>query len=128
MFLQVFKIDPFKSGAVGGFEIDGRGDAGIKGLLPAGDAEAPFVPGFQTGKTVGWYRSGQVVAGCLGEFEELTGQHDTDGMEAAIFWAGAAETVAIETGHRFLAATLEFSSEDVGYHGGDGAALGLLIL
>src|SRR5205807_8159948 len=48
---QIFERDKFERGSVGGFEINRRSAVVIEGGFPAGNADAPFVAGFQSGKT-----------------------------------------------------------------------------
>lgn len=105
---EVFDGDEFEGAEVGGFEDDGWGVAGVEGLGPAADAEAPGVAGFQAGEVVFGARGGEVVAFEACEIEEVGGHDGADGVEAVIFGAGAAEAIAIEAGGWVGAAGLEW--------------------
>jgi hypothetical protein len=115
---EVFEVDPFEGGFVGGGEGDGRCAAGIEGFFPAGDAEAPAIAGFEAGEVPLGGGRGKVVAAEEGEVQELFGGFDADGVLTDVSGAGAAVAVAVEPGHGFAAAAGEWFEEDVGTHGG----------
>lgn len=118
MGFEVFEIDPFEGGFVGGGEGDGWGAAGIEGFFPTGDAEAPAVAGFEAGEVPLGSGGGEVVATEIGEIEKLLGGLNADGVQADIAGAGAAVAVAVEAGHGFAAAAGERFEKDVGAHVG----------
>ncbi len=105
---EVFDGYEFEGAEVGGFEDDGWGVAGVEGLGPAADAEAPGVAGFQAGEVEFGAWGGEVVALGACEIEEVGGHDGADGVESVIFRAGAAEAIAIEAGGRVGAAGLEW--------------------
>lgn len=65
-----------------------------------------------------FHGSGEVIAHRAAEFEEFSGGHDADGVEAFVIGTGAAVAVAIETGERGVAAGLQGLSKYVAGHGG----------
>jgi len=115
---EVFEVDPFEGGFVGGGEGHGRGAAGIEGFFPTGDAEAPAVAGFEAGEIEFGGGGGKIVAAEEGEIEELFGGFNADGVQADVSRAGATVAVAVEAGHGFAAAAGEWFEEDVGAHEG----------
>jgi len=118
--LQVVEIDPFERGLVAGGEADGRGHSGIERFLPAGNAEAPAVTGFQTGEVPFGGGGAQIIAPGGGEAQKLSRDFDADGVQAHITGTGAAVAVAVKSGHGLATAAGEGGSEDVGAHGGLG--------
>jgi hypothetical protein len=114
---EVFEVDPFEGGFVGGGEGHGGSAAGIEGFFPTGDAEAPAVAGFEAGEVPLGSWSGEVVAAEEGEVQELLGGFDADGVLTDVSGTGAAVAIAVEPGHGFAAAAGEWFEEDVGAHG-----------
>lgn len=110
------EIDVFEDGEVGCFEDDGWGFPGGEGIGPAGDAEAPFIAGLEAGEVKFWAGCGEVVSGGFGEFEEVLGDFCTDGVEADVSGAGAAEAIAEVSGEGGGAAAFKLGAEDVCDH------------
>jgi len=117
VLFEVCEIYKFEDGDVAGWEAYAGGHAGDEGFAPAGDAEAPFVAGFEAGEAEFRGRGGEVVAAEPGEGEECVGELDADGVEADVAGAGAAVAVAVEASQRTQAATLEGTAQDVGLRG-----------
>lgn len=105
-----------EGGFVGGFEEEGRGEAGVEGFFPSGGAEAPAVAGFESGETVFGGGGGEVVAAGLAEGEEFFGDLGAYGVAAGVCGTGGAGAVAEEAGERVEAAGFEFGAENVFGH------------
>jgi hypothetical protein len=94
-------------------EDDFGGNAGFKCLLPAQDAQAPFIAWLKTWKAVPRGRSHQIIALILAKFEKRCRYYCADGVSADILRAGLTVAVAKETSSRREAATFEFGAKDV---------------
>jgi hypothetical protein len=117
MRLQLFESDELERGCVRRLKIDRGRATVIKRRFPAGDADAPFVARFQSGKAPFRNRGDKVVPVEHGKIEELARYLDANGVLADVFGTGAAKTVTIESGHGVAAATAKLSAENVGRHG-----------
>ena len=117
VFFQVRKIDELEDGDVAGGEADAGSHVRHEGFLPAGDAEAPFVPGDEPGKTE--FRDGRrkVVTAGFREGKKLVGHLDADGVEAGVAGTGTAITIAVKAGQRTKTTALQRTAEDVGLRG-----------
>src|SRR6185312_9152826 len=98
-----FQFHKLQRGDVAGLENHRRRTAGIQRFLPALYAKTPLVPILQARKVILWARRAQVIAARLRKLEETGAHPDANRMLAHISGAGAAETIAVESGHRFPA-------------------------
>jgi hypothetical protein len=89
------------------------GNASFKCLLPAQDAQAPFVAWLKTWEAVPRGRSHQIIALRLAKFEKLCRYYCADGVSADILRAGLTVAVAKETSSRRETATLKFGAKNV---------------
>jgi len=118
--MEVCHVHPFGGGGVSGVEADLGCHACFEGLLPALDAEAPAVAGYQTWEVVLGARGDEIIAHAPGEFEELVCHFDTDGVQPFVIGPRAAVAIAVKAGHGLAAAAAEFLAEDVGRHDEEG--------
>ena len=98
------------------FEDDSRRAARIKCFLPPRDTKAPFVTLHEAREVVGRHGRAQIIPALCGEFEELVGQYNADGVDTVVAASCPAIAVAEKACHRIAAAALEFGSENVGGH------------
>jgi hypothetical protein len=110
---QQFEWDDFEGVFVGGFEHDGTSGPGLLNLQPARGTDAPPVSWFETGKTKLRHGGAQVVAQSLRDFEETSIDDATDRVDAVVVGTSLAAAGAIEAGHRFAAADVEWLAENV---------------
>src|SRR4051812_24534520 len=94
-------------------EDDFRGGAVIKRFLPARGAKAPAVARLQTGEAPLQVRRRKIVAGRLGECQELGRHHYANGVRADVLGTGVAAAVAKKASHGCRAARGELSAEHV---------------
>ncbi len=88
----------------------------IKGSFPARDANAPFVAGLKPGKAPFRMRRDEVVPVEHGKIEKLSRDLNADRMQAEVFRAGAAKSVAIKSGHRIATTAFQLRPEDIRGH------------
>jgi hypothetical protein len=100
----------------GGLEHDRRRHAGLECLGPAMDREAPAVTRHEARESERRQRCREVIARRAREFQELLCHHGAHRMAATVVGPGAAEPVAVETGHRVGATILQRLPEHVGGH------------
>ncbi len=98
---------------MGGGEDDRGGESGGEGFLPAGDAEAPAISGFEAGEAVEGHGGAEIVALGLGEAQKFGGDLGADDVGAAILGAGLAAAIAKEAGDWIGAAGLQGLAEDI---------------
>src|SRR5581483_2727674 len=101
---------------MGRFQVDRRGAVVLERGFPTRHANAPLVAGLQARKSPFWNRRDQIVAIEYRKIQKLTRHLHADGMQAHVFRAGSAKTVAIKSGHRIATAALELGAENVGGH------------
>ena len=87
------------------FEVDRGGAAVFERVFPAGDADTPFVTGFQSRKSPLWDWCHEIVAIKNREIEEFPSDLYANGVLADVFRARAAIPVSIETRQWIAAAT-----------------------
>lgn len=97
-------------------KIDRCRDAALKRVLPARDANAPLVAGFESGEAPFRMWRDQVVSIEHGKIQKLARGLHANRVLTDIFRPGAAVTVAIEPGHRIAATTFQFGSENIRRH------------
>ena len=90
-----------------GFQTNRGDDAGLVGLLPTLDANAPAVAGFEAGEAVLGTRGDQVVSNLNLVLQKLFGDDRANGVFTQILRAGVALAVAVKAGERIGAAGLE---------------------
>jgi len=98
-------------------EINGRGTIAIERSFPARDADAPFIAGFQTGKSPFRTRRYQIVAIEDRKIEKFLRHLHADRMLPDILRTGSTIAVAIKPGYRVATTTSQFCSENVCGHG-----------
>jgi hypothetical protein len=111
--LQFFERNKLERGGVSGFQINRSGQTSLERSFPARDTDAPFVARFQTREAPFRMRRDQIVSIQDGEIQKLARHLHADGVLTNILSAGATITVAVKTGERVAAATLQFRSENV---------------
>lgn len=116
MGFEVGEVDEFEGGGVGGGKDDGWRAAGVESVLPTSDAQAPEVPGLQSGEVV--FRGGrdEVVALGDGEREEFGGHFSADDMDAVVTGTCPAIAVPVEASPWMPATNLQLSAQHVGWH------------
>src|SRR5262245_46286828 len=87
--------------------------AGLQRLLPARGAQTPAISGLEARETVVGHGRRQIVAARLGEFEEVVGHDDADGMAAEVLRTRIAAGVAEEPCHRRDRADFQAPAEHV---------------
>jgi hypothetical protein len=113
VFFEVIEFDKLKGHYRGGFKVDfGRAPV-IKGLLPAGDTEAPRISGLQTGKSKFRSRGAEIVPAALAECQELCGHFGAHAVQPLISGSGPATTITEESRQRVERAGDEFAAEDI---------------
>ncbi len=98
---------------MGGGQDHGRGNSRLQGLHPARGAKAPAIPGFQTRKAELRTRGGEIIAGGLGEDEEILGHHRADGVHAGVLRPCLATAIAVEAGQGGHGARLKLAAQDI---------------
>lgn len=86
-----------------GFKAYSRSHARGVSFLPAAPAQAPEVAGFETRKTVFWYRRDEIVTPRFTEFEEGIRHLGTNRVLATILGTCIAGTGSKKTGEWILA-------------------------
>lgn len=86
------------------------GLACFKRLGPAPHTNAPAIAGRQAGEIVFGARRDEVVALQCQIVEKGLGDLTTDGVQSAIFRAGATITIAVKPGHGRLTAAFQFTA------------------
>lgn len=125
MGLQIGQIDEFQGCDVARGQDHGRGAAGLQRLGPAFDANAPTVSRLQPVEAELWARRCEIVSRGKRELQEFAGHPGAHRVEARVIGAGAAATIAKETGQRLKPAGLQLAAQDIRWHtgrigGGDG--------
>lgn len=113
VFLEVVEFDKLERDDRGGFEVHLGSASVIEGFLPAEDAEAPGVAGFQAGKGKLRSWSAEVVPAVLAELQKLGGELGADAVESLITGSGPATTIAKESGHGIKRAGGEFPAQNI---------------
>ena len=99
------------------FQVD-RGRASVvEGGLPARDANAPAIAGFESRKAPLGHRRDEIVSIEHGEIEKLFRDLDADRVKTEIFRARATISIAIKSGHRIAATATQFGPENIRRHG-----------
>src|SRR4051812_18793216 len=113
MRLEFFQADELKCAGMRGLKIDRRRAAVIERGFPAGNAHAPFVARFQTGKSPFRPRRHQIVPVENGKIEKLARDLHAYRVQTDVVRTGAAVAVPVKSGYRVTATTFQFSSENV---------------
>ena len=101
---------------MGCFKIDRRGAVVIKGRFPTRDADAPFIARFESGKSPFRHRRDQIITIEHREIQKVAGYLHANGVETDVFRTGAAEPVAVKSGHRIATTTFQLRPKNVGRH------------
>jgi len=80
----------------------------VQSVFPARDAHAPFVARFESWEAEFRMRRNQIIAVEHGKIQKLLCDFNADSMLADVFRAGAAKTVAVESGQRVATTTFQF--------------------
>lgn len=110
---QLVEFDDLERTLVRGLQENGWGRAGLQGFEPAPRAQAPAIPGFQTGKVEAGRGGRQVVALCAGELQEGVVDLGTDGVQTRIVSPGPAAAIPQVTGPGFQAADAQLTAQDI---------------
>ena len=113
MGFQVLDIDELQRGQVCSRQYHFRGGPSFQGLLPSGGAEAPFVPGHETGETELRNGGGKIVPHLCRKLQELLRSDDTDGVDAVIPCPGPAVAIPEKPGHGFETTWDQFFPFDI---------------
>jgi hypothetical protein len=105
--------DVFDRGDVSGSQSQFGGHAGVERFQPAGQTQAPAIPGLESGKAILRHWCRQIVAGTLRELQELRGHHSADGVHAVIVATGFAFARPEETGQRISRTDHQIFTKDI---------------
>jgi hypothetical protein len=109
-------------------EINRAGNAVVEGFFPTGHANAPSVARLKPGKFPFRMRCDQVVSLQHGKIEERASYLRTHRVESNVAGASFAKAIAIESGERITAATLQLGAEDICGHEGQDNAPSLFVI
>jgi len=99
-----------------GLEAHGCDNAGVEGLFPGPDADAPPIPGLQPGEAEFGTRRNEVVADRFLVLQKLIVHEHANSVTASVLRAAVTFPVSIETGEGVSAASLKHPSQNILNH------------